>query len=78
MRPRVPLPCDLFCVQGVEGLLAKPARPWRPIGSRVQKKARNDREKASAAEILDNSLIDEVNKFDTAAVIKAAKEWKPN
>ena len=36
------------------------------------------KEKASAAEILDNSLIDEVNKFDTAAVIKAAKEWKPN
>ena len=36
------------------------------------------KEKASAAEILDNSLIDEINKFDVAAVIKAAKEWKPN
>ena len=36
------------------------------------------KEKASAAEVLDNSMIDEINKFDTAAVIKAAKEWKPN
>jgi NitT/TauT family transport system substrate-binding protein len=35
------------------------------------------KEKVSAGEILDNSLIDEINKFDSAAVIKAAKEWKP-
>lgn len=35
------------------------------------------KEKASAAEIVENGLIDEINKFDQAAVIKAAKEWKP-
>ena len=35
------------------------------------------KEKASAAEIVDNSLLDDINKFDQAAVIKAAKEWKP-
>ena len=34
------------------------------------------KEKASATEIVDNALIDEINKFDQAAVIKAAKEWK--
>ena len=35
------------------------------------------KEKASAVEVLDNSLVDEINKFDAAAVVKAAKEWKP-
>ncbi len=35
------------------------------------------KEKASAEDALDNSLLDDVNKFDQAAVIKAAKEWKP-
>jgi NitT/TauT family transport system substrate-binding protein len=35
------------------------------------------KEKASAADVVENSLIDEINKFDSAAVIKAAKEWKP-
>lgn len=34
------------------------------------------KEKASAKDVLDNSLLDEINKFDTAAVVKAAKEWK--
>lgn len=34
------------------------------------------KEKVAAADIVDNTLIDEINKFDTAAVIKAAKEWK--
>ena len=35
------------------------------------------KEKASAADVVDNSLIDEIDKFDKDAVIKAAKEWKP-
>jgi len=35
------------------------------------------KEKASAKDVLDNSLLDDINKFDQAAVIKAAKEWKP-
>lgn len=35
------------------------------------------KEKASAADVLDNSLLEDINKFDQAAVIKAAKEWKP-
>lgn len=35
------------------------------------------KQKASAADIVDNSLIDDINKFDKDAVIKAAKEWKP-
>ena len=35
------------------------------------------KEKASASDVLDNSLLGEINKFDSAAVIKAAKEWKP-
>jgi NitT/TauT family transport system substrate-binding protein len=34
------------------------------------------KEKASAADVLDNSLLGDINKFDQAAVIKAAKEWK--
>jgi NitT/TauT family transport system substrate-binding protein len=34
------------------------------------------KQKASATDIVDNSLIDEINKFDKDAVIKAAKEWK--
>lgn len=35
------------------------------------------KQKASATEILDNALIDDINKLDAEAVIKAAKEWKP-
>jgi NitT/TauT family transport system substrate-binding protein len=35
------------------------------------------KEKASAGDVLDNSLLDDINKFDKDAVIKAAKEWKP-
>lgn len=35
------------------------------------------KEKASAEDVLDNSLLDGINKFDKDAVIKAAKEWKP-
>ena len=35
------------------------------------------KEKASASDVLDNSLLDDINKFDSAMVIKAAKEWKP-
>jgi len=34
------------------------------------------KDKASATEVLDNSLLDDINKFDKDAVIKAAKEWK--
>ena len=34
------------------------------------------KEKASATDVLDNSLLDDINKFDSPAVIKAAKEWK--
>ncbi|MGD9806882.1 MAG: ABC transporter substrate-binding protein [Hyphomicrobiaceae bacterium] len=34
------------------------------------------KEKASAKEIVDNSLIDDIGKFDADAVVKAAKEWK--
>lgn len=34
------------------------------------------KDKASAVDVVDNVLIDEINKFDQAAVIKAAKEWK--
>jgi NitT/TauT family transport system substrate-binding protein len=33
---------------------------------------------ASAKEIIDNSLIDEIGRFDADAVIRAAREWKPN
>jgi NitT/TauT family transport system substrate-binding protein len=35
------------------------------------------KKKASTAEMLDSSLIDEINDFDATAVIKAAKEWRP-
>ncbi len=35
------------------------------------------KEKASAADVIDSSLLGDINKFDSAAVIKAAKEWKP-
>ena len=35
------------------------------------------KDKASAADVLDNSLLGDINKFDSAAVIQAAKEWKP-
>ena len=35
------------------------------------------KEKASAEDVVDNSLLPDVNKFDKDAVIKAAKEWKP-
>ncbi len=35
------------------------------------------KEKASAADLITNDLIDEINSFDVAAVQKQAKEWKP-
>lgn len=34
------------------------------------------KQKANAGDFLDHSMIDDINKFDAAQVIKAAKEWK--
>lgn len=34
------------------------------------------KQKATAADFLDNSMIDDINKFDAAEVVKLAKEWK--
>lgn len=34
------------------------------------------KQKANAADFLDHSMIDDINKFDAAQVVKAAKEWK--
>lgn len=34
------------------------------------------KQKATAGDFLDHSMIDDINKFDAAEVVKAAKEWK--
>jgi NitT/TauT family transport system substrate-binding protein len=35
------------------------------------------KEKAVASELVTNELIDDINKFDIAAIEKLAKDWKP-